>query len=109
MAKAKNCSSKCNSYEYCVKEGNTGRFMSGAECSDFSPKQAKKKTVKKNVNVNPPDNKVVDYSYLLAQLKEDRDAVCRLANQLQSDIGKVNQRIDRIVEAHEKCKSLKGL
>ena len=72
-------------------------------------KTVKKKTVKKNANVNPPDNKVVDYSYLLAQLKEDRDAVCKLANQLQSDTDKVNKRIDRIVEAHEKCKSLKNL
>ena len=68
---------------------------------------AKKKAVKKTAK--PAKEKVVDYGYLVAQLTEDRNAVCRLANQLQSDINTVNQRIDRIVDAINKSKSIKGL
>ncbi len=33
----------------------------------------------------------------------------RVINVLEIRISLLNQRIDRIVEAHEKCKSLKGL
>ena len=68
---------------------------------------AKKKAVKETAK--PAEEKVVDYGYLVAQLTEDRNAVCRLANQLQSDINTVNQRIDRIVDAINKSKSVKGL
>ena len=67
---------------------------------------AKKKAVKKTAK---PAEEKVDYGYLVAQLTEDRNAVCRLANQLQSDINTVNQRIDRIVDAINKSKSIKGL
>ena len=68
---------------------------------------AKKKATKKEVK--PTEQKTVGYDYLLAQLTEDRNAICKLANQLQADIGKVNDRIDRIVAAIVRSKNIKGM
>ncbi len=68
---------------------------------------AKTKTVKKTTKLT--GGKVVDYDYLVAQLTEDRNAVCKLADLLQSDINKVNKRITRIVDAIDKSKKVRGL
>ncbi len=64
----------------------------------------KKKTV-----ASPPESKTIDRNYLLAQLTEDRNAVCKLASHLQIDIGKVHQRIDRLVAAIDKSRSVRGI
>ncbi len=59
-----------------------------------------KEALKKKV-----EKKEIDYDYILAQMKEDRDTICRDAKR----ISELEQRIDRIVIAHTKCKSLKGM
>ena len=64
---------------------------------------AKKKTVKKTApdkqSAAPKRNAIDELVYENA----------RVINVLEIRISLLNQRIDRIVEAHEKCKSLKGL
>ncbi len=60
---------------------------------------AKKQTVKKEKTEKN------NYDYLLAQMKADRDTICKHA----ARICELEQRLDKIVIAHTKCKSLKNL
>ena len=63
---------------------------------------AKKKTIKKEKKVitNPKDPVTMGTIYV-----PDADAIMECMTQ----IAKINERIDRIVNAHERCRSLKGL
>lgn len=43
VGNASNCNETCSSYDYCVKEGNTKRFVPGGTCADFSKKKVGEK------------------------------------------------------------------
>ena len=65
-------------------------------------KKVKKATKKKVEPISPFE---VQAKYEEALLKEVRAAISILAEKMYS----VESRIDRLIENHEKCKSLKGI
>lgn len=103
MAKAKNCSNKCNSYDYCVKEGNDKRFLSGATCTDFSPKETVKKPAKKKVAVK----KAVAAIVKPKEVPEKCLADDSLIKAIISDAQETKERLDRIVARLSTAKPIK--
>ena len=69
---------------------------------------AKKKTAKKTVG--ELTSKAIDLQVTINEgVLAEIARLDRLVEHLAQSIHNINNRIERIVEAHEKCKSLKGL